>query len=55
LKVNRITLRTRADDEKSVEAAIKFGFRVEGRQRQAYPDGCDALLFGMLRRECNFL
>lgn len=55
LKVRRLTVRTRADNQKVIEIAIKFGWRVEGRQREAYPDGCDAILFGMLRHECNFL
>ena len=28
------------------------GFRVEGRARRDYPDGADAILFGMLEEEC---
>ena len=29
-------------------------FRVEGRARQYYPDGGHAILFGMLKEECNW-
>jgi RimJ/RimL family protein N-acetyltransferase len=55
LECSRVTVRTRADNEKVIDLAIRFGWRVEGRLRQFYPDGCDAVVFGMLRKECNFL
>lgn len=55
LKVNRVTARTRFDNHKVVSVMIRAGFRVEGKLRSYYPDGGDAVLFGMLRKECNWL
>ena len=55
LGVRRVTARTRPDNERAITALIKGGWRVEGRMREYFSDGSDALIFGMTRRECNFL
>lgn len=54
LKVQRVTARTKSTNNKVVNVMVSAGFRVEGRARRYYPDGTDALLFGMLREECNW-
>lgn len=47
----RVTARCRSSN---VELFIRLGFRVEGRLRLHYGDE-DALILGMLRRECRWL
>ncbi len=54
LKVQRVSARTRADKAKVINVMVLAGFRVEGRARKYYPDGADAILFGMLEPECNW-
>ena len=55
LRVQRVTARTRPDKSKVVNLNNRRpGFRVEGRARRYYPDGTDAILFGMLKEECNW-
>ena len=54
LGVNRVTACTRADKGKVINVMIHAGFRVEGRTRRYYPDGADAVLFGMLEKECDW-
>ena len=54
LKVQRVTANTRPEKHKVVKVMIAAGFRVEGRARRDCPDGADAILFGMLREECNW-
>ena len=54
-RVQRVTARTRPDKSKVVNLNNRRpGFRVEGRARRYYPDGADAVLFGMLAEECNW-
>jgi hypothetical protein len=55
LKCQRMTARTRVSNKKVARVMRGSGFRVEGQVRRYYPDGEDALLFGMLRLECRFL
>lgn len=54
LKAQRMTARTRVDNKKVINVIIGAGFRVEGKARRYYPDGTDAILFGMLKEECNW-
>ena len=54
LGCQRMTARTAAHKQKVINVMIGAGFRVEGRARCYYPDGADAILFGMLRQECNW-
>ena len=49
LGVQRVTARTKSSNNKVVNVMIAAGFRVEGRARRYYPDGADAILFGMLK------
>ncbi len=53
LQCERITLTVAANNEKVLGIAIKFGWRVEGRLRRYY-GAVDAVVMGMLRRECPF-
>jgi RimJ/RimL family protein N-acetyltransferase len=52
--VRRVTVRCRAFS-RAARMAEKAGFVREGRLRQAYANGEDALIYGMLREECRFL
>ena len=50
LSVQRVTARTKSlQQSKVVNVMIAADFRVEGRARRYYPDGADAILFGMLK------
>ena len=53
LGVQRVTARTRVDKPKVINVISAAGFRVEGRARRYYPDGTDAILFGILE-ECDW-
>jgi RimJ/RimL family protein N-acetyltransferase len=54
LGVQRVTARTNINKKKVISVLVAAGFRVEGRARRYYPDGSDALLFGMLKEECDW-
>ena len=55
LKVNRISLTTREDNEKAIKLANKLGFKQEGIMREYYADRTNAILFGMLKHECRWI
>ena len=55
LKVNRISLTTREDNEKAIKLANKLGFKQEGITREYYADHTNAILFGMLKHECRWI
>jgi len=55
LKVQRVTARTHPAKRKVIDVMVRMGFRVEGRVRRYYPDGSDAVLFGMLSHEFALL
>ena len=52
--VSRLTVRTRAKNKKLAALIEKTGWKREGRLRRWYGDD-DAIVFGMLRKECRFL
>jgi len=54
LGVQRVTARTHVKKQKVINVMVAAGFRVEGRARRYYPDGSDAILFGMLKEECDW-
>lgn len=54
LQCNRITARTRASTLRVRKFIEKVGFQQEGVLRAYYPDGDDAILFGMLKTECKW-
>jgi RimJ/RimL family protein N-acetyltransferase len=54
LGVQRVTARTSVDKTKVINVIIAAGFRVEGRVRRYYPGGGDAVLFGILKEECDW-
>jgi hypothetical protein len=54
LGVERVTARTSEKKPKVASVIRRAGFREEGRARCYYPDGSDAILFGMLRHECRW-
>ena len=51
----RLTMRTRADHAVMLDIAGRLGFRREGVLREFYDDGCDAVVFGLLRSECRWI
>jgi hypothetical protein len=55
LACERVSITVRKDNELVLDLAIRAGWRVEGRKRKFFDDGCDAIIMGMLRSECNFL
>jgi RimJ/RimL family protein N-acetyltransferase len=50
----RITVKTRADNEYVVRVAQKFGWKIEGLLRHYYGE-TDCIIMGMLKSECRFL
>lgn len=52
---NLITVLVSANNVASLRLTRGVGFREEGRLREAGPDGEDMIIFGMLKRECEFL
>lgn len=52
---HRCSILVRTTNEKMIETARRLGFVREGLVREACDDGADAVLFGMLRRECAWL
>jgi hypothetical protein len=55
LGVRRITNSCSIDNRKAMAINLRAGFVMEGVLRQAYPDGSDMAIFGMLRGECRYL
>lgn len=51
----RITGLVPASNESAIRLNLHFGYVIEGRLRQAMPDGSDLLVMGMLRKECRFI
>lgn len=51
LYCRRVTFKFRADNEKSFGDAIRLGGHLEGRIRSFYPDGCDQIIFGILKED----
>ena len=55
LKCPRITALVSAQNQRSKRLCKRLGFKLEGICREAYPDGSDLYIFGMLKRECRWL
>jgi RimJ/RimL family protein N-acetyltransferase len=55
LGCNRITGFVRTDNEAAQHFDEHLGFVREGIVRQACRDGCDLIIYGMLKSECRFL
>lgn len=53
--VNRITVETPVHNARALAFNDHIGFVREGIKRGAGDDGCDMVLFGMLRSECRWL
>ncbi len=51
LGCRRATFRTRSDNLAAIRAMGRLGAQMEGVQRAWYPDGCDSILFGILKEE----
>lgn len=49
--LNRVEVRLRDDDRAGIKLLESFGFLLEGKLRQATPEGGDRLLYGLLRSE----
>jgi RimJ/RimL family protein N-acetyltransferase len=54
LDCERVSITIRATNELVIGLAIKAGWRCEGRKRRYFGDD-DAIIMGMLRKECPFL
>lgn len=52
LRLPRITAYIALDNQRAIEQALKMGFKLEGRMRQAAQGGGDIGLFGLLASEC---
>ena len=53
--VIRVSAICREGNEKAVKLAGQWGFKREGCLRQYFADNENALVWGMLKDECNFL
>jgi hypothetical protein len=54
LRCRRVTARTRASNLPVRRFIEKAGFKQEGVLRSYYPDGDDAILYGLLKSECRW-
>lgn len=55
LRCRRVSGLVRIDNFKAQHFDERLGFRREGLLREADDDGCDLIVYGMLRRECRWL
>ncbi|MBP5398896.1 MAG: GNAT family N-acetyltransferase [Alphaproteobacteria bacterium] len=55
LKCRRINALICEDNKASISLAERCGFVMEGKMRAYYPDGKDAFVLGMLRKDCKFI
>lgn len=55
LGCTRVSGLVRLDNVVAQKFDEHLGFKREGLLRRWYPDGCDAIVYGMLREECRFL
>lgn len=55
LGLARITGIVPASNAAALAFDLHLGFQIEGRCREALPGGEDAIIIGMLRRECRFI
>lgn len=55
LGCRRVTGLVRADNADAQRFDEHLGFRREGVMREGTNDGCDLILYGMLKSECRFL
>lgn len=47
----RVTFKTRPENQAAIANVVRLGARLEGRQRDYYGEGDDALIFGLLRKD----
>lgn len=52
---SRLTGLVPASNRAALRFDLHLGFKIEGRCREAAPDGGDIIVLGMLRRECRFI
>lgn len=55
LACRRITAMVSDRNQRSKRLCKRLGFKLEGICREAYPDGSDLYVFGMLKGECRWL
>lgn len=55
LKCRRLNALIRPDNHASISLATRCGFVLEGKMRQYFSDDQDALVLGMLVKECKFI
>ena len=55
LQVRRVTNTCSIHNKKAIAINRRAGLIQEGIMRQAYPDGSDMVVFGMLKAECKYL
>lgn len=55
LGLHRVTVVVRKDNEASLSLCDRLGYAREGCVREAFDDGADGIVMGMLRRECRWI
>lgn len=55
LGLHRATVVVRKDNEASLSLCRRLGYVPEGCVREAFDDGTDGIVMGMLRRECRWI
>ena len=55
LKLRRLTAMIKISNRRARKLAEQIGFKMEGKHRKVTLDGCDALLYGLLKEECRYV
>lgn len=55
LGLHRVTVVVRTDNKASLSLCHRLGYVREGCVREAFDDGSDGMVMGMLRRECRWI
>lgn len=54
-KLRRVSTRCSANEEGIIMFNKRLGFKPEGYHKAAFPDGSDAVSFGMLKKDCRWI
>ena len=55
MRQRRVTGLVPETNHRAIRLNTHMGFQIEGRIREAMPDGTDLIVMGMLRRECRWI
>lgn len=55
LRLKRVNTQCDSQNEGLIMFNKRLGFKEEGRHKNAFPTGSDAISFGMLKEDCKWL